>query len=144
MSSNFLGDLTHSSQNWQRVVQKDFMIIWKWGRDAPVSWYTSSQLTRLKAIQFYQRGRMKYCFLTCHVFPLKTLAAGGAGCMSISWSVIWLPLVVFILPEPIPPSAKNMACCYNHRWYGRQSLNLWICAVQSGHTRRCSLINCYI
>ena len=51
--------------------------------------------------------------------------------MSISWSVIWLPLVVFILPVPMPPGAVHVACCGNHRWYSGQSSNLGRLVIHS-------------
>ena len=51
--------------------------------------------------------------------------------MSISWSVIWLPLFVFILPVPVPPSAVHVACCSNHRWHSRQSSNLGRLVIHS-------------
>ena len=136
VSSHFLNDLTHISQNWQSIVHRDFVATWS--TESGEGMYLSAGIQAVSWLD--QRGRVKYCFPTCHKFSLKTLAAGGAGCMSISWSVIQLPLVIFILPVPMPPSAKNMASCCNHWWCSGQSSNLWICAVQSWHTRRCSLI----
>ena len=69
----------------------------------------------IRGINYYLRNDRESLAHTCHVFSLKTLAAGGVNSMCTSWCVVRLPLVIFILPVPMPPSAEHVACSCNHR-----------------------------
>ena len=70
-------------------------------------------------------------YLTCQILSFKTLTTGCVHSMSITRSIIWLPLVILIFPVPLPSSAEHMACCSSHWWHGRKSSNLY--HSPSGH-----------
>ena len=96
--------------NAARSLRKDFICYLRDERN------NSRQLSQdIRGINYNLRNDKGSLTHTCHVFSLKTLAACGVNSMCTIWSVVRLPLVIFILPVPMPPSAEHVACCCNHR-----------------------------